>query len=152
MKLFQWFHVSKALMVSYIFQKLQKYLIPPFNMLLSRFPVNIDQTKLCHVLLGNFKRWRKVYLRLLLRPIAQIGFNSRYWLYCNSNLRVSRTKIKNLRWQVSEDINFITCGKFVTSLVQKLKKKCVHEIVSQGTDYKSVYSHFFLQIFWRLPE
>ena len=121
-------------------------------MLLSRFPVNIDQTKLCHVLLGNFKRWRKVYLRLLLRPIAQIGFNSRYWLYCNLSLRVSRTKIKNLRWQVSEDINFITCGKFVTSLVQKLKKKmCSRNYESRYWLQISLFTFFltnFLKVTW----
>ena len=94
------------------------------------------------------------------RAIAQVRFNLRYWLHCHSNFRITRTKIENLRWQVSEDINFITYRKFVTSLVQKLKKKCVHKLVSQGTDYKSVYSHFLkkffgpimLQSFQRLPE
>ena len=31
-----------------------------------------------------------------------------------------------------------------TLLVQQLKKKLVHKIVQQGTDYHSVYSNFFL--------
>ena len=44
---------------------------------------------------------------------SQVGFNSRYWLHCHSNVRVSRTKIENLRW---EDIKFIT-----------FRKKCVHK-------------------------
>ena len=34
------------------------------------------------------------------------------------------TTIENLRRQFGEDTNFITFGKFVTSLVQQLKKKC----------------------------
>ena len=40
------------------------------------------------------------------------------------NLKVSRTTIKNLRLQSGRDIIQVTFGKFVTSLVQKLKKKC----------------------------
>ena len=76
------------------------------------------------------------------RAIAQVGFNSKYWLHCYSSFRVTRPKIENLRWQFGDDIDFITYRTFVTSLVQKLKKKYVHKIMSQGTDYKSVYSHF----------
>ena len=36
-------------------------------------------------------------------------------------------KIQDDRSMKDEDINFIYFGKFVTSLVQKLKKKCVHK-------------------------
>ena len=39
------------------------------------------------------------------------------------NLKVSRTTIKNLRWQFSGDIIQVTFRKSVTSLVPKLKKK-----------------------------
>ena len=73
----------------------------------------------------------------LLFKVSQVGFNSRYWLYCHPNLRVSRTKIENLRCQVGENINFITFGKLVTLLVQKLKKKCAH---------KNCESRYWLQI------
>ena len=55
---------------------------------------------------------------------SKVGFHSRYWLYCHSNLRVSRT---NLRWLFREDIKFITFRTFETSLVKQLKKKCVHK-------------------------
>ena len=57
----------------------------------------------------------------------QIGFKLRYWLHCHSNLRVSRAKIENLRWQFGGDIIRVTFKQFVTSLVQQLKKKCVHK-------------------------
>ena len=40
------------------------------------------------------------------------------------NLKVSRTTIKNLRWQFGGDIIPVTFGKSVTLLVPKLKKKC----------------------------
>ena len=36
------------------------------------------------------------------------------------NLKFSMTKFENLKWQVSEVINFITFRKFVTQLVQNL--------------------------------
>ena len=39
------------------------------------------------------------------------------------NKKVSRTTIKNLRWQLSGEIIQVTFGKSSTSLVQKLKKK-----------------------------
>ena len=57
---------------------------------------------------------------------AQVRFNSWYWLHCHSSLRISSTKIKNLRWQLSGEITQVTFGTFVTSLVQQLEKKCVH--------------------------
>ena len=37
--------------------------------------------------------------------------------------KVSRTKIENLRWQLSGEIIQVTFGKSSTSLVQQLKKK-----------------------------
>ena len=74
----------------------------------------------------------------------QVGFNSRYWLYCQwlyhlffLNLRVSRPTIKNLKWQVETDIIWVTFGKFVTSLVQKLKILGV---------YKNCECRYLLQI------
>ena len=63
------------------------------------------------------------------RHPSQVGFNSRYWLHCHSNFMFSTTKIENLKWQFSGVINFITFGKFVTSLVQKLK------ILGEWTDF-----------------
>ena len=76
---------------------------------------------------------------LCVRCKAQVGFNSWYWLHCHSDLRVSSTKIENLRWQLSGEIIRVTFGKSSTSMVQQLKK-----IVQEGTDYHSVYSNFFL--------
>ena len=83
--------------------------------------------------------------------VAEVGFNSRYWLHCQRlylpflNLRVSRTKIENLRWQFGEEINCVIFGKFVTSLVQTLMLLGVHKNGSQGSDYKSVC---LLNMFW----
>ena len=37
------------------------------------------------------------------------------------NLRVSRTKIENLKQQIRKDINHVTFQKFVTLLVQNFK-------------------------------
>ena len=62
-------------------------------------------------------------------------------------LRVSKTTIKYLRWQLGGEITWGTFGKFVTLLVQQLKKRIVHKIVQQCTDYHSVYSNIFLR-FW----
>ena len=39
------------------------------------------------------------------------------------NWKVSRTIIKNLKWQVGGEITCVTFGKFVRLLVQNLKKK-----------------------------
>ena len=39
------------------------------------------------------------------------------------DLKVSRTTIENLRWQLSGEITQVTFGKSSTSLVQQLKKK-----------------------------
>ena len=76
-----------------------------------------------------------------------VGFNSRYWLHCHSNLRVSRTNTVNLRWQFGEDINVITFGRFVTLLVPQCKKKCVHK--NCVTKYWLPISLFtFLHKFW----
>ena len=36
------------------------------------------------------------------------------------------TKIENLKWQVGEDIKFVTFGKFVTLLAHKVKIYGVH--------------------------
>ena len=63
------------------------------------------------------------------------------------NKKVSRTTIKNLRWQLVGEIIEVTFRKSSTSLVQQLKKKLVHKNLQQGTDYHSVYSNFFLS-FW----
>ena len=59
--------------------------------------------------------------------VVQVEFNWMYWPHYQSNLRVSRIKIQNLGWQFGEGINFITFRKFVTSLIQQLKKKCIHK-------------------------
>ena len=74
----------------------------------------------------------------------QVGFNSRYWLHCQwlyrpffLNLRVSRTKIENLKRQSGRDFNKVIFRKFVTSLVQKLKILGV---------YKNCKSRYWLQI------
>ena len=40
------------------------------------------------------------------------------------NLKVSRAKIENLRWQFGGDIIWVTFRNSVTSLVRKLEKKC----------------------------
>ena len=47
--------------------------------------------------------------------------------------------MENLKQQIRRDINQVTFGKFVTSLVQKLKILGVYKIVNQGTDYKSKF-------------
>ena len=47
--------------------------------------------------------------------------------------------MENLKQQIRRDINQVTFGKFVTSLVQKLKILGVNKIVNQGTDYKSKF-------------
>ena len=55
---------------------------------------------------------------------AKVKFNSRYWVHCQwlyYPLRVSKIKIENWKWQIGTDINRVTFGKFLTSLVQKLK-------------------------------
>ena len=71
---------------------------------------------------------------------AQVGFNSRYWLHCHSNSRVSRTKIENLKWRIGGDIISLTFGKFVRSQVQKLKIL---------RDNKNWQSRYWLQVsFW----
>ena len=76
-------------------------------------------------LLKIFNGFIRVSIDNLTNP--QIGFKLRYWLHCHSNLRVSRAKIENLRWQFGGDIIRVTFKQFVTSLVQQLKKKCVHK-------------------------
>ena len=94
-------------------------------------------------ILEDGKTGPQVSLDMLL-PKTQVGFNSRYWLHCHSNWRVSVTTIENLRWQLGKDIKFITLGKFVTLLVKNLRKNVLTKIVQQSTNYQSVYSHFFL--------
>ena len=82
----------------------------PSNVLLK-----IDHTFVCH--LGfNSLHW----------PKAQVGFNSWYSLLCHSNFMFSMTKMENLKWQISENINFVTL------LVQKLK------ILNKQSDLQSV--------------
>ena len=58
------------------------------------------------------------------------------------NLRVSRTKNGNLKSQTGRDINPVTFGKFVTSLVQKLK------ILGF---YKNCKSSYWLQVSFLPP-
>ena len=90
----------------------------------------------------NTQYW-PLYLPLAnMQPKSQVGFHSRYWLNCQwlyrpffLNLRVSSTKTKNLKWQTGGDINCMTLGKFVTSLIQKLKilgvyKNCKSKIMT----------------------
>ena len=67
----------------------------------------------------DLPRKKKTFSALLQESNIQVGFNSEYWLHCHSYLRVSRTKIENLRWQIGGDINFIYFRKFLTSLVQQ---------------------------------
>ena len=52
------------------------------------------------------------FLLIFLWAIPQVGFNSRYWLHCHSNLRISRTEIENLKWKIRRDINRATFRKF----------------------------------------
>ena len=47
-------------------------------------------------------------------------------------LRVSMTTIKNLRWQLGEEITRVTFGNLVTLLVQQLKKKIDHKNCATG--------------------
>ena len=47
-------------------------------------------------------------------------------------LRVSRTRIKNLRWQLVGEITPVTFRKFVALFVQQLKKKIVHKNCATG--------------------
>ena len=80
--------------------------------------------------------------------IHRFGFNARYWLHCHSSLRVSRTKIGNLKWQNGGNIILLTVGNFVTPSIQKL------QILS---DNKNCQSRYWLQVsyfpniltFWR---
>ena len=63
--------------------------------------------------------------------LVQFGFSSvhcqrLYYLFF-LNLRVSRTKIENLKQQIKRDINHITFRKFVTLLVEKLKVLTVYK-------------------------
>ena len=83
---------------------------------------------------------------------TQVVFNSRYWLDCHLNLRVSGTTIENLRWQFSEDINFITFGKFVTLLVQQLEKKCVHKNCATRYWLPTSLFTFILKFFTNFPK
>ena len=48
------------------------------------------------------------------KTYAQVWFNSRYWLHCHSNLRVSVTTIENLKLWIGGDIIRLTFGKSVT--------------------------------------
>ena len=67
----------------------------------------------------------------------------RYWLHCQwLYIVLSRTKIGNLKWQIGRDINPVTFGKFVTSLVQKLK------ILGF---YKNCKSSYWLQVSFLPP-
>ena len=73
---------------------------------------------------------------LHIKPCAQVGFNSNYWLHCQwlyhrffLKLSISRTRIENLKILIERDFNGVTFGKVVTLVVQKLTK-----IVNQSTD------------------
>ena len=43
----------------------------------------------------------------LLIPSTQVAFNSSYCLHCFSDLRVCRSKIENIKWQIRRDITRI---------------------------------------------
>ena len=81
--------------------------------------------KNCMLLHTDFRKYpfstlqelRKYYLFHRRDSIQGTNYIANYFL----NLRVSRTKIENLKWQIGGDIIPLTFGKFVTSLVQKLK-------------------------------
>ena len=47
----------------------------------------------------------------------------------------SMTKIENLKWQIGEDINFLSFGKFVTLLAQKLKNLQVQVLTTNQFVY-----------------
>ena len=95
-------------------------------------------------------RWHRAFQRPrlsgLIRPIRHlrlvrsstvsslVGFKSRYWLHCHLNFRFSMTKIENLNHTIGKDINFVFLGKFITALVQKLKKNVNKLICSQYLD------------------
>ena len=68
--------------------------------------------------------------------ISKVVFNLRYWLHCPwlyhpffLNLRVFRTKIENLRWQVGGNIIWVTIGNIAISLVQNLKRYQVKKLI-----------------------
>ena len=63
------------------------------------------------------------------------------------NLKVSRTTIENLRWQFVGDIILVTFRKFVTSLVQKLKKMWINWLVV-STLLQNFCEHNFFLSFW----
>ena len=80
-------------------------------------------------------------------PTHNLRFNTRYWIHCHSNLKVSRTKIENLKWQIMRDINCVTFEKFATSLIQKLKILGKKLIWSQYLDLQFLLAPNILR-FW----
>ena len=50
--------------------------------------------------------------------LAQVGFNSRYWLHCHSNVKVFRIKLKS---KMIGDVIWVTICDIVG---QKIKKIC----------------------------
>ena len=94
--------------------------------------------------------------RMYTETLTHVGFNSWYWLHCHWSLRVSSTKIKNLRWQLSGAIIQVTFGKSSTSLVQQLKKKLVHKNCATGYWLPLSLFNFFLMFLdqrcWRFSE
>ena len=86
------------------------YLFPKLTQLQSSGP----QICLIAIRLITLKLKRKLTLSYWECAFALVGFNSRYWLHCHSNSRVSRIKIENLKQQIGGDIIPLIFGKFVT--------------------------------------
>ena len=85
-----------------------------------KFAIFVTDIPLVCCMIFDFPaRWTNCRLPVFFGGEAQVRFNSKYWLHCHSNVIVYRTKSESLRWQVGEDIHFITFEKYVTSLVKK---------------------------------
>ena len=75
---------------------------------------------------------------------SQVGFNSWYWLHCHSSSRVSRTTIKNLRWQLGGEIIRVTFGKFVTSNnLRKISTQKLCNRILTTTQFIHIFLTFF---------
>ena len=72
------------------------------------------------------------------------------------NKKVSRTTIKNLRWQLGGEIIQVTFRKSSTSLVQELKKQLVHKNFATGywlpLSLFKFYLKFLDQPCWRFSK
>ena len=64
------------------------------------------------------------------------------------NLRVSKTKIENLRWEVGEDIIQVTFGKLVDNHWSKNLRKDVNKLICSqyARDSQFLWTLFYLKI------